>query len=120
MSEKFSGVVAVRELVIAVAGPRECLDRATWLRRAARRAGITFRQAKALFYGEITDPFHRSARKMRDAAEQRAGSLAGTFEHAARALEKIDPDFHRGDIAALIGVARELRGRDRAGTDGEG
>ena len=103
----------VREIVIAVAGPRSFSDtRETWLRRAARRSGVSYRQAKALWYGEITDPYHRSARLMQDAATKRAQELAGKFEHVARSMVTVDPDFYSADVAALISVARKLRGED--------
>lgn len=71
MPENLSGDASVRELVASVAGPRSWSDtRESWLARAARRAGISYRQAKALWYGEITDPFHRSATLMRIAADR--------------------------------------------------
>lgn len=116
MPEKFSSV-RMRELVAAVAGPRQWSDtRESWLGRAARRAGITFRQAKALFYGEITDPNHRSARLMRDAAE-----LAGQYETIARSMHATDPDFYREQVLALLDVARAIRGvGDAGGHEGEG
>lgn len=121
MSEKISKGPNVREIVVAVAGPRDFSDtRETWLRRAARRAGISFRQAKALWYGEITDKNHRSARLMQDAAAKRAQDLAGKFEHVARSMANIDPDFYREDAALLIRVARELRGQSGTGDNGEG
>lgn len=118
--EKVSEGHTVREFVIAVAGPRDFIDtRETWLRRAARRAGISFRQVKALWYGEITDPHHRSARLMQDAAQRRAQELAGKFEHVARSMATADPDFYRADVVALVRVARELRGVDGPGDSGE-
>ncbi len=121
MSEKFSEGQNVRELVIAVAGPRTFSDtRETWLRRAARRAGVSFRQVKALWYGEITDPHHRSARLLQDAAMKRAKELAGTFENVARRMETTDPDFFSADVATLISVARQLRGQGGAGDSGGG
>lgn len=68
---------AVRGLVAAVAGPQLHSDnRKSWLARAARKAGISFRQIKSLFYGEIRDPNHRSVRLLRDAAESRAAADA--------------------------------------------
>jgi hypothetical protein len=92
----------VRELISAVAGPRSWSDtRESWLNRAARRAGISFRQTKALWYGEITDANHRSARLMRDAAEKYAAIAA-----------QVDPALHSSEIASLIDLARTLRGRD--------
>lgn len=108
MSEKLSGVW-MRDLVALVAGPRSWSDtRESWLARAARRAGISYRQCKALFYGEIVDPYHRSARLMRDAAE--------ALHRAADTLEHIDPDFHRLQIDARRDLARQLwRETDAAG-----
>src|SRR5258706_4890897 len=97
------GSASVRELVAVVAGPRSWSDtRESWLNRAARRAGISFRQTKALFYGEITDATHRSARLMRDAA-------ADHYEQIARSLAEHDADFHRQDIPAYLDLAGALR-----------
>ena len=117
--EKVSGAV-MREFVVAVAGPRQWADtRQSWLARAARKAGISYRQCKSLFYGEITDPNHRSARLMRDAAEQKAGALASQFETLASRMNATDPDFYRSDVLALVDAARALRGLDRAGDSGK-
>lgn len=124
MPEKVSSV-CMRELVATVAGPNEWSDnRKSLIAKAARQAGITFRQAKALFYGEITDPNHRSARLMRDAAERKAKTeatrLAEQFETIARSLGAVDQDFHRDTIAALISGARTLRGAaDAEGHEGD-
>lgn len=108
MSEKLSGVLSLRELVAKVAGPREWSDtRETWLARAARKAGISYRQCKALFYGEIADPNHKSARLMRDAAEE--------YEKTARSLTAIDPDFYSAHIAAYLNLARQIRRLDGSG-----
>lgn len=105
---------ALRELVAAVAGPRQWSDtRESWLNRAARKAGISYRQAKALFYEEIKDPNHRSARLMRDAAEQ-----AGRYEQIAGALNAADQDFYGDDITALLNLARALRNVGRARDSG--
>lgn len=110
----------MRELVAAVAGPRMAGDtRESWLRRAARNAGAPYRQAKALFYGEITDPLHRTVSQFREAAgRHEARNLAAQFESLAHSLNARDQDFHGSDIAALISAARALRGLDRSGTDG--
>jgi hypothetical protein len=120
MSEK-SSEAKMRDLIAAVAGPVQLSDnRKSVLSRAARNSGLTFRQVKALFYGEITDPYHRAARKLKDAAVQagrkEARSLAAQFETIAGGLNARDEDFHREDVAALIGAARLLRGLDRTGT----
>jgi hypothetical protein len=111
----------MRELVAAVAGPRQWGDtRQSWIGRAARRAGVSYRAAKSLFYGEITDPEHKAARKMKAAAgKHEAEQLARQFEGLALALDVRDEAFHRQDIDALISAARALRGLHRTGDHGE-
>lgn len=104
---------AMRELVAAVAGQREFSDtRESWLNRAARRAGISFRSVKGIFYGEIADPRHPAVQLLQHAASRRAGAVAGRFEAIARGMETTDADFYREDIAALVHTARRLRGLD--------
>jgi hypothetical protein len=112
-SEKVS---KVRELVMAVAGPKTVNDtRETWLRRAARLAGTSYRQAKALFYCEIEDPHHPTVTKFKEAAgKHEARLMAEQFERMAVSLNQRDSDFHCQDIAALLSAARALRGLDRA------
>jgi len=111
----------MRQLVAAVAGPREFSDNCkSWLNRAARRAGISYRSVKAVFYAEITDPNHHAVRLLEFAARERAGTLASRFEAVAQGMETADPDFYRADVLAFIDVARALRGLDRAGNDTEG
>ena len=107
----------MRELVVAVAGGIQGMDnRKSLVARAARRAGITYRTCKAIFYGEITDPRHLAIRALRQAAQgkQEANKLATQFQTIAGALNAQDADFYSADIAALIDAARALRGLDRA------
>lgn len=116
MLEKVSENGWLRELVIVVAGPRQWTDtRESWLARAARRAGISYRQVKSIWYGEIADRDHRSVRLLRDAAEQNArgeaSELANKLETIARGMRASDPDFYREDMSALVDVARGLRNR---------
>ena len=106
----------MRELVAAVAGPIGFNEnRKRWIERAAKYAGVSYRQAKSLFYGEITDPDHKAALRMKQAAgKYEAERLAQQFESLADALNIRDADIHRPDVAALINAARALRGLDRA------
>ena len=111
--EKLSGGMRMRDLVAAVAGPRTWTDnRKSWLNRAARRAGISYRSVKAVWYGEITDQSHHAIRLLQHEAGRRAQVLAGKFETIARNMEVSDPDFFGEDIAALVHAARALRGLD--------
>lgn len=114
MLEKFSGK-KMRELVEAVAGPRTTNDsRESWLRRAARLAGCSYRQAKALFYSEIDDPYHPTITKFKKAAgRHEARILAEYYERIAVALDHRDADFHSSDVVALLHAARALRNLDR-------
>jgi hypothetical protein len=97
----------MRELIASVAGERRWSDtRESWLARAARKAGISYRQCKALWYAEIKDEHHRSARLMRDAAEKKYTALVS-------ALHQSDPEFHVHDISALLDLARRIRALDQ-------
>ena len=111
--EKLSGGARMRELVSAVAGPRQWSDtRESWLARAARKTGISYRTIKAVWYGEITDKDHPAVQLLEHAAGRRAEVLAGKFESIARGMEATDEAFYREDIAALVHTARQLRGLD--------
>jgi hypothetical protein len=108
----------MRDLVAAVAGPRTWTDnRKSWLSRAARRAGISYRSVKAVWYGEITDESHHAIRLLQHEAGRRAQVLAGKFESIARGLQVTDSEFYRDEILNLIDVARSLRGVALPGDD---
>jgi glutamate-1-semialdehyde aminotransferase len=107
--EKLSDSGNFRELIEAVT-PRTTNDtRESWLRRAARMAGCSYRSTKAVFYSEITDPDHKTITKLRRAAQHHAVNLARQFELAATSLDHRDADFHSHHIAALLLAARDLR-----------
>lgn len=94
----------------------EADTRESWMRRAARIAGVSYRAVKALFYGEIADPYHPAVTKMKEAAgRHEAKRLAEQFERLAVALDHRDESFHSADVAALLHAARALRGLDRTG-----
>src|SRR5436190_20419068 len=105
---EFSG----RDLVAAVAGPRSWSDtRQSWLARAARRAGISYRQTKALFYEEITDSNHRSARLLRDAADR--------LERVAAGLQQVDAQSHQSNIASYLDLVSRIRALEDQARAGE-
>lgn len=110
-----------RDEVTWACGPLSHGDtRESWLARGARRSRVTYRQIKALFYGETSDPKFSVAVSVRSAAEQarrEAAALASRFESIAGGLNATDPDFHRSDVAALIDSARALRGLGGAGNN---
>lgn len=109
----------MRALITAVAGPKLDTDnRDSWLRRAARMAGTSYRQARAIYYGEISDPHHRTIALFREAAgRNEARNLAAQFESLARSLDLRDSDFHSPDIVTLLSAARALRNLDRTGNE---
>lgn len=118
MPEKWSEDRNVRELVAAAAGPQQFSDnRKSWLARAARNSGLSYRTIRAIFYGEIDDARHPAIQLLE--ARARTQALARRFETIARGLETIDADFHRASIDQLVDAARALRGVDRAGDRGD-
>ena len=123
--EKVSGVSVMRKAISVVAGVRDWGDtRESWLARVPRKVPtVTFRTVKGLWYGEIDDPGHWAARDIRRAAaviegRKEAADLASQFETIARGLNATDANFHSADAAALIHVARLLRGEDSPGNKG--
>ena len=102
-----------RDEIATIAGVYKPTDtRESWLARAARKAKISFRQAKSLWYGECVDPKYSVAENVRRAAEQarkEARALASRFETVAGNLNAVDSEFHAADISALIDAARALR-----------
>jgi hypothetical protein len=108
--------------IATIAGPLlQNETRESWLARAARKAGITFRQCKGLFYGEIDDPKVSVAWGVLSAAakaRKEARELASQFEYLAGKMNaKIDQNLGSSEsqslseeIVALIHAARVLRG----------
>jgi hypothetical protein len=110
--------------LIAAAVPRSEFDnRKSWLSRAARAAGVSYRQARALFYGEINDEDHRTVTRFKRAAERQAKSdaarLADEFASIANGLAHSDPDFYGADIDSLRAACDALRALGRARDQGD-
>lgn len=109
----------LRDELALVAGPRAWSDtRESWLARAARRCGINYRTAKAVFYGETTDPRTSVERKIREAAalaeaQQSRRADADKLLSMAAALEaKADEEFHSTHVEALRDLANRLINQD--------
>ena len=127
MSEKFSGVRVVSELalemrsrLLTLAGPRRWTDtRESMLARAARRAGITYRTAKSLFYCESADPKSSVVERIRAAtAEQEATNARQEYRELCDRIARLEADlriqdeeFHSPDVDAFGAMAR---GSDRS------
>lgn len=106
-----------QQYISEVAGPMKNSDtRESWLARAARRSRISYRQIKALYYGQTKDPRTSIAIGVLSAADKaraEASALASQFENLAGSLNAKDEDFYSPDVLALIDAARRLRGTDR-------
>ena len=107
-----------KNAIASIAGAMEFSDtRESWLARAARKAGITHRQCKALYYGEIVDPKLSVASGVLRAAEEARSSalmLATKFEAAAGRMQNgNDTSLYREEVVLLIEAARRLRGTCR-------
>ncbi len=100
-----------------IAGPMTSHDtRESWLARAARKSRISYRQVRALWYGQTTDPRTSVAMSVLSAAEKaraEARLLASRFENLAGTLNANDQNLYSSDVLALIDAARALRGLDR-------
>lgn len=106
-----------------IAGNMQPSDtRESWLARAARKSGASFRQIKALYYGEINDPRFSVATKIISAADQArideakrdAQVVARFFNSHAQALASVDPDRNRAEIDAFVEAARIVSSRNSA------
>lgn len=104
--------VEMHQSIKTLAGPRGDVDtRESMLSRAARRAGITYRQARALYYRETSDPrasvVERVRAAMAKANEKAEAHARGQIERTAdvgqlvaRAVE-VDANLRR-EVLALI------------------
>lgn len=105
-----------REEIAWIAGPFGYQDsRESWLQKAADKAGITFRMAKTLFYGQRDNPKHDVGERVRRAAaaaREEARALASQFEQIAGNNNEKNTHLSSEDIAALVSAARALRGLD--------
>ena len=135
-AEKSSGVRVVSEIaiemrraVIALAGEREWNEtREAWLRRAAKRAGVSYRTARSFFYAEVSDPRASVVELVRAAVvaanKDRVSKLAEArreheeiivrIEALESRLRNVDQDFYRAELDAIGEAARRARGEDRA------
>lgn len=118
---KMSHAVNWQDEIGAIAGSFDG-NRKGWLDRAARTAQVSFRQVKALYYGEIKNPRLDTASAIINAATQarlnearrNAHQVAEIYRRHAEALAAADQDFHRNEIDALLTAARILGSRDSA------
>lgn len=115
----------MKDGIARLCGPRAVHDnRESWLARGARRAGISYRQAKSLFYSESEDPSGQVVwrvlhalkeldRKAEEKARESGGTLEGRLDAVEAALAALsrdgfaprshgfrdDPDLDRNPLA---------------------
>lgn len=84
-------VRACRGWIEAVAGQQSGEDtRESWLARAAKRSGLTYRTIKSLYYGQIEDPHHPAVDQLKSAAQRYAiSSLIDRVERIAAELRQL-------------------------------
>jgi hypothetical protein len=99
--------------------------------RAARRAGIGFRIAKAFYYGETLNPRSDAVERVRAAvratqeqkARREAIELANRIATLEAALRSANPDMDSADLdrvrASIFGALAENGAQDRALDNGE-
>lgn len=120
MLEK-SSKMSTRESIAILAGPYNG-NRNRWLANAAKAVqGVSYRTMRSLWHDEIKDPDHLAAQAVRRQAQlieaqRNAAKLADIYQGAAVAMENVDPDFYRDQIAAFLSLSRKLGARDSAGT----
>jgi len=117
--DKMSAIVDWREEICCVAGPYTG-NRKGWLSEAARKVGVSYRQLRALWYREITDPKFSVANRVLGAADRARSSTERNpnvvaseqlASHAAR-LAATDEDFYRDEIIRIRRAADLLRRLD--------
>lgn len=123
-----TGDLTLRD-AITVLG-RDASNREGMLACAARRAGISYSQAKRIFYGETTDPktsvrerIVRAVQKLNEKAEAHArGQIERTAdlgELVARAVE-VDADLRREVLALVLRRLAGVGPEDRPMAEAEG
>lgn len=106
----------MKRSIVLLAGTRQASDtRESMIARAARRANISFRQAKALFYGETRDPRASIVESVRSAIRAtETENLSARFIALETTLAHVDPEFFGPAVEALREAARALGGQTSA------
>jgi hypothetical protein len=115
-----SVALEMKSSIVSLAGARsDCDTRESMIARAARRAGIGYRIAKAFYYGETANPRSDAVEKVRAAVRQtqeqkarrEASELAIQIARLEATLRAIHPDLDRQDLdrvrAAAFGALAE-------------
>lgn len=122
-SRVMSVVLEMKQSIVALGGPRQPEDtRESMINRAARKAGISFRQAKSFFYGESSDPRASVVERVRAAIDNANAAQEAKVRDEYRTLvEQIELLQHRlAAIAPHVDSESDLVDRGRRNSVGEG
>jgi hypothetical protein len=116
----------MKHAVTMLAGERGWHDtRESWLAGAARKAGISYRQAKAFFYGEASNPSSEAVERVR-AALKHTSAGAGLHENEIESLRTLVSQLDLvADRLERLGIGQDARrargvsGRLRRLADGD-
>lgn len=124
--------IEMRQAIVTLAGERSWTEtRQRWLERAARRAGITYRSARALFYCEPHQPRAAVVDQVRAAVSQQKREEAISREELAEMrtrialaearFDRMDAEFFHPTIEAFRQATSPLgaqaNGSDRRSDD---
>ena len=97
MLEKFS--MSVRQAMIAVVGrPPLHGEQPRWLQEAAKKIGVSYRTARALWNNEIEKEDHLAVKRLKEratieAARREAQELASQYARMSGGMRATDQDF---------------------------
>ena len=116
----------MKTAIATLAGERRWHDtRESWLAGAARKAGISYRQAKAFFYGEARNPSVETVERVRAALKHQpvgTGSHDNGIEELRTLVSQLDSvadRLERLGVGADAGRARNAADRLRRVADGD-
>jgi hypothetical protein len=119
MLEKLSKMSA-REAMIAIAGNKPGYgELPRWLEQIADRVGISFRTARSIWNGEITNENHLALKRLKEQAQieearREARLLAEQYASIAGGMRATNENFYRQEIDRLERLARIIGGLNRA------
>lgn len=116
---KMTVAAEMKDAIVFLAGPRGWHDnRKSWLSKGARAAGISYRQARSLFYQEAENPRSKIVEAVREALRKRHSE---TLKEARNAYSELTQSIQRAESALRIStenmggvevaVLREVLGR---------
>jgi len=118
MLEKVAKMSARALMIDLVGRPPMHGEQKRWLDEAAKKLGVSFRTARSLWLGAITNENNLALKRLRERAQQEAArrevqQLASQYARIAGGMRATDSDFYRSEIDRLERLARIIGGLDR-------